>query len=140
MKNLEGVSPISILLLRISLTGIFINAAITHLVFTEKTTARLLESPIIDFLQVFASAETHVILSGVLLFVFGFTFLLGIYTRWSAFALMGLLIPITISMQLSAGILHGPLWKNVAIAGGLLFFMLNDLSSYTLVPRKNSKL
>lgn len=39
---------------------------------------------------------------------------------------------ITISVQLGNGIFHGPLWKNVALFGGLLFFIINNPKIYSI--------
>lgn len=30
------------------------------------------------------------------------------------------------------GLMHGPLWKNIALFGGLLFFILNNPKSFSL--------
>jgi len=137
MKEKEGVSPLSILILRIAVTGIFINAGISHLVNSSKTVARLQQSPFLELLGKLASLESQVLMSGYVMIVFGVTFLLGIYTRWSALILFLILVPITLTIQSGAGLLHGPLWKNVAIGGGLLFFILNNPQAYSLFnPKK----
>lgn len=137
MKEKEGVSPLSILILRIAVTGIFINAGISHLVNTSKTVARLQQSPIEELLEKFLSLESQVLMSGYAMIIFGITFLLGIYTRWSALILFLILVPITLTIQSDAVLLHGPLWKNVAIGGGLLFFILNKTRAYSLFNPKN---
>lgn len=137
MKEKEGVSPLSILILRIAVTGIFINAGISHLVNSSKTVALLQQSPFLELLGKLASLESQVLMSGYVMIVFGVTFLLGIYTRWSALILFLILVPITLTIQSGAGLLHGPLWKNVAIGGGLLFFILNNPQAYLLFnPKK----
>lgn len=136
MKEKAGVSPLSILILRIAVTGIFINAGFSHLVNSSKTVARLQQSPFAELLEKLASLESQVLISGYVMIVIGVTFLLGIYTRWSALILFLILVPITLTIQSDAGLLHGPLWKNVAIGGGLLFFILNNPQAYSLFNTK----
>lgn len=104
MKEKEGVSPLSILILRIAVTGIFINAGISHLENSSKTVARLQQSPFLELLGKLASLESQVLMSGYVMIVFGVTFLLGIYTRWSALILFLILVPITLTIQVDAGL------------------------------------
>jgi len=137
MKEKEIISPISILLLRITVCGIFINAGISHLIYTDKTAARLKDSFAAEFLQYFTSLEMHIVLSGYAMLIFGIALLLGVYTKWSALLLFIILIPITLAMQTTIGLLHGPFWKNVAIAGSLLFFIINNPNAFTLTFSKN---
>lgn len=137
MKEKEEVSSLSILILRIAVTGIFINAGISHVINSSKTVTRLQQSPFADLLEKFLSLESHVLISGYAMLIFGISFLFGIYTRWSALILFLILVPITIAVQSDAGLLHGPLWKNFAIGGGLLFFILNNPKAYSLFnPKK----
>lgn len=41
-------------------------------------------------------------------------------------------IPITITVQMGNGEFHGLLWKNVALFGGLLFFIINNPKVYSV--------
>lgn len=135
----EKLSSWTIFVLRICLSGIFINAGLAHLFQGKKTLARLMKSigyPIIEKYQV---ASELVLLSGLGLLLFGIAFLLGVFTRFSAFVLLILLIMITLSVQIQDGIFHGPLWKNIAIAGGLLIFIFNQVNTYSLYPSKPIK-
>ena len=56
----------------------------------------------------------------------GFLFLIGYKTKWAAITLMMVLVPITLTVQVGQITTLGPLFKNIAILGGLLFFILND--------------
>ena len=139
MKENVGVSPLSVFILRLTLSGIFINAGLAHLFRSEQTVARLQQSPFSVWLESMLSLHTQVVTSGYALLLFGLLFLAGIAVRWSALALFLLLIPITVFIQMQGGLLHGPLWKNVALAGGLLFFMLNAPTVYSLLPAQTKK-
>lgn len=51
----------------------------------------------------------------------GLAFILGFYTRYAAIILALVLLPITLSVQVGQIETLGPLFKNIAIMGGLLF-------------------
>ena len=132
MNKSTEVSGLSVLVFRILLSGIFISAGITHLIHPDQIASRIPAAA----LNVFASfsADPHLlgVLSGYALLIGGLAFLMGIFTRWSALVLFLMLIPITISVQLGNGLFHGPLWKNVALFGGLLFFIINNPKVYSI--------
>lgn len=133
--NQTNVSNTSILLLRIAVSGIFITAGINHLQKPQGVAKRILEAPSGEFLSFIADPYFLALSSGVLLLFFGITFLLGIYRRISAIALFLLLLPITLTIQIDGGILFGPLWKNVAIFGGLSFFIINKNLPSQIFPK-----
>lgn len=60
----------------------------------------------------------------------GFCLLIGYRTRWAAVALAAVIIPITLTVQVGQIHTLGPLFKNIAILGGLLFFILNDIQTF----------
>lgn len=126
------INGLSVLLLRITLSGIFIVAGVSHLLNPEGVTQRIQNAPYSSFASMFGDSHVLGIISGYVLLIFGITFLLGVFTRWSAVILFLTLIPITITIQMGNGILHGPLWKNIALFGGLLFFILNNPKPYSL--------
>jgi putative oxidoreductase len=126
------INGLSVLLLRITLSGIFIVAGVSHLLNPEGVTQRIQNAPYSSFASMFGDPHVLGIISGYVLLIFGITFLLGVFTRWSAVILFLTLIPITITIQMGNGILHGPLWKNIALFGGLLFFILNNPKPYSL--------
>lgn len=132
MNNEVKVNGISVLLLRITLSGIFIIAGISHLVNPDEVTQRIDKAAYSEFAHFFGNSHLLGILSGYVLLIFGIMFLSGIFTRWSAIVLFLTLIPITITVQLGNGLMHGPLWKNIALFGGLLFFIINNPKSYNL--------
>lgn len=126
------INGLSVLLLRITLSGIFIVAGVSHLLNPEGVTQRIQNAPYSSYASMFGDPHVLGIISGYVLLIFGITFLLGVFTRWSAVILFLTLIPITITIQMGNGILHGPLWKNIALFGGLLFFILNNPKPYSL--------
>lgn len=126
------INGLSVLLLRITLSGIFIVAGVSHLLNPEGVTQRIQNAPYSSFASMFGDPHVLGIISGYVLLIFGITFLLGVFTRWSAVILFLTLIPITITIQMGNGILHGPLWKNIALFGGMLFFILNNPKPYSL--------
>ena len=126
------ISGLSVLLLRVALRGIFVVAGVSHLLNPYGVTQRIQNAPYSGFASMFGNPHVLGILSGYVLLIFGISLLLGVFTRWSAIMLFLTLIPITITIQMGNGILHGPLWKNVALFGGLLLFILNNPKSYSL--------
>lgn len=116
----------SVQLLRILVSGIFLVAGSNHLLNTEKTVYRLEQASFKGIAYFFGDPEWLVIISGIAMLAAGFLFLIGYKTRLAAIALVLILIPITLSVQVGQINTLGPLFKNIAILGGLLFFIIND--------------
>lgn len=131
MRNYP-VSGISLLMLRVMLSGIFFIAGINHLLFTSKIKDRLKQATYRDFAQFFGPPETLVTLSGIAMLLGGTALLFGFLTRWAATGLSLIVMAITITVQVGQWATAGPLFKNIAILGGLLFFALNGSVSYGL--------
>lgn len=127
-----SVSRRSIQVLRIMLSGIFLIASIGHLMNVEQTAKRIDGASMKAFAYLFGDPELLVILSGVAMLLAGLAFLAGYQTRWAAAVLLAVLIPITLTIQVGQANTMGPLFKNVAIMGGLLFFILNNFSKETI--------
>ena len=130
MTSSINVSKRSIQLLRIMVSGIFLVAGFNHLVEIEKTTQRIEMAQFKGFAAFFGNLEILVILSGIVMLIAGISFMIGFKTRWAAIILLAILIPISITIQVGQITTLGPLFKNVAIAGGLLFFILNDIKTF----------
>ena len=131
MKKVE-VDHRSIVVLRVMLSGIFLVAGVNHVIFPRHVASRLMESAVYQNVLYFMNAEILVIATGIGLLAGGILLLLNIYSRQAAILLLLLIIPITISVQLQGWSTSGPLFKNVAVAGGLLFFILNNFKSKEL--------
>lgn len=124
-KTLE-VSYKSVVILRIMLSLIFIIASTSHFFNTEKTVNRI-ENASMGFIgNILGTPETAVILSGIVMLIAGIALLLGFKTQIAAIVLIAVLIPITLTVQVGQMTTLGPLFKNVAILGGLLFFSINS--------------
>jgi putative oxidoreductase len=116
----------SIQLLRISVSGIFLVAGTNHLLNVEKTAQRIEQASFKSIAYFFGEPQWLIFLSGIVMVSAGFLFLIGFKTKWAAIILMAILIPITLTVQVGQITTLGPLFKNIAILGGLLFFIRND--------------
>lgn len=120
------ISRRSIQLLRVLVSGIFLVAGTNHLLNIEKTAKRIEQARFKGIAHFFGEPNWLIILSGIVMVAAGFLFLIGYKTKWAAITLMLVLIPITLTVQVGQITTLGPLFKNIAILGGLLFFILND--------------
>lgn len=135
MKKQLMVNGFSVLLFRIFLSGIFISAGITHLVDPAKVAQRINTAEFNDFATIFGDPYWLGLATGYFLLMGGTALLLGVFTRWAAAILFLVLIPITITIQFGNGLMHGPLWKNIALFGGLVFFFINNPKVYSIYNR-----
>jgi uncharacterized membrane protein YphA (DoxX/SURF4 family)/intracellular sulfur oxidation DsrE/DsrF family protein len=129
--NYKPSQKISFLILRVMGSLIFIMAGFNHLLQTGQATARLEQAPFATLATWIAPPEALIILSGVGLLIGGFLLLAGFKTRLAALLLLGILIPITLTVQVGAAG-SGPLFKNIALIGMLLFFIVNGAVYYGL--------
>lgn len=102
---------------------IFLVAGGNHLFSPEKIAGRLNNAPFGSLATSIAPAEVLVILAGIALAAGGIALLIGYRVRSAALLLIAVLVPITITVQIGAAEL-GPLFKNIAILGGLLHFAM----------------
>ncbi|MUP45632.1 DoxX family protein [Gramella sp. BOM4] len=126
MTNHIQINRRSVQLLRVLISGIFLVAGSNHLLNTTQTVRRLEQASFKGIAYFFGEPETLVLLSGVFMLTVGFLFLIGYKTRWAAIILGLILVPITLTVQVGQINTLGPLFKNIAILGGLLFFIIND--------------
>ncbi|CAH8283219.1 putative oxidoreductase [Mariniflexile fucanivorans] len=120
------ISRRSIQLLRILVSGIFLVAGTNHLLNIEKTAKRIEQASFKGIAYFFGEPQWLIVLSGIAMVSAGFLFLIGYKTKWAAMVLLAVLIPITLTVQVGQITTLGPLFKNIAILGGLLFFIMND--------------
>jgi putative oxidoreductase len=120
------VSYTSVVLLRIMLSLIFIVASISHFINTEKTIQRL-EAASLGFMgQLLGTPKTAILSAGVVMLIAGIALLIGFKTKLASILLIAVLVPITLAVQVGQIESMGPLFKNIALLGGLLFFSINS--------------
>jgi putative oxidoreductase len=130
-NSIFEVKKSSVVILRMMLSGIFIVASLNHLLNVEKTVTRIEQANFGTIGQILGSPEVAVIASGIVMLIAGLALLIGFKTKWAAILLILVLIPITFTIQVGQAQTMGPLFKNIGLAGGLLFFALNDFNFYT---------
>lgn len=120
-----NVNKNSVLVFRILLSLIFLVAGFNHLLQPEKVSEKLDKAMMGDTVLWIASPQTLVLLAGAGLLIGGLALLLGLRTKWAALLLIAIIIPISISTQIGNPEGLGPLFKNVGLLGGLIFFFYN---------------
>ena len=100
-------------------------ASLNHLINTDKAVARIENAKFGALGHLLGPPEIAVMASGVVMLLAGIALAVGFRTKWAAILLIVMLIPITLTIQVGQMATVGPLFKNVAILGGLLFFVLN---------------
>ena len=121
MKN-KRVKVFVVTIHRVLLSLIFLVAGFGHLLNTEKIVVRMSKLPLASLLEMIAPLHLHAVGSGIVMLIGGLGLILGLKTRISSILLIMMLIPITITVQLQGGDALGPLFKNIAILGGLIYF------------------
>lgn len=117
---------------RVMLSGIFLIAGANHLFRTGAITGRLEKAPYGDLVTMLAPPEFLVLAAGVALLIGGFALLTGFATRWAATGLIAVIIPITLVVQTAGLSTLGPLFKNVGLTGGLIYFAIHGPRSWSL--------
>ena len=86
---------------RVLLSLIFLVSGATHLLKPEAVAARLDLAPFAHLAAVLAPSTTLVWLAGVALLAGGLALLVGFQTRLAALGLIAVLVPITLTVQLT---------------------------------------
>ena len=123
-----SVNQHSVQVFRVMLSGIFLVASLSHIFNIEKTLQKLDKATFKGIAYLFGDPTYMIILSGIAMFIAGLSLMAGFKTKWAAILLAACLIPITLTVQVGQTASLGPLFKNIAIFGGLLFFILNDVN------------
>ena len=110
-------------ILRVLTSMIFIYASTNHFFQSGKIFGKVSKTAAYQFLQNESLFKVSIMLSGIVMFIGGILLLAGYQSRIAAMVLLVILIPITISVQLDNLSELGPFFKNVAIAGSLLFIL-----------------
>lgn len=128
----------SFIIFRTLTSTIFIYAGMNHLIQPEKILSKLSGSTVYDFLNSPSFFSLSVMLSGLAMIIGGILLAIGYRQRLAAMVLLLILIPITITVQMESLSNLGPFFKNVAIAGSLLFiinYKQNEMEVPVLNPR-----
>lgn len=116
---------------RIATSAIFIIGGIGHFGAHDYMLERMAESPWRGVVGMIGDPSWLLWLSGVVFVIFGITLALGLLTRLSALLILVTLIPVTIAVHVAPG--HtGPLFKNIAIMGALLYFYANGPGRFAI--------
>ena len=119
---------------RVLTSLIFIIGGLGHFGEHDQMLARMEESPWRSEVAMLGDPSMLLWLSGAVFVIFGITLAAGFMTRLSALALFVTLVPITIAIHIAPGHV-GPLFKNIAILGALLFLMARGGGRYSVDQR-----
>ena len=113
------------ILFRIFTSLLFLYAGIGHLLNEGKILAKLSSTQFYTILPEKSIITVLIYFSGAVMVAAGIMLAAGIKEKLAAVALLLVLIPITISVQLENLKDLGPFFKNVAIAGSLILIIYN---------------
>lgn len=128
------------LVFRVLTSLIFIIGGLGHFGQHRMMLDRMAESPWAGTVRLLGDPSLLLWLSGLAFVVGGVALALGWMTRTSALILFMTLVPVTIAIHVVPDSSHvGPLFKNIAILGALLFFWAHGPGAYSLDNRHTVK-
>lgn len=117
------MSKKSFVLFRALTSSIFIYAGTNHLLQPERIINKAAKSRAFEIMNSPTLFSASIQVSGIAMIIAGILLLIGFKQRMAALLLLLILIPITLTVQLENLADLGPFFKNVAIAGSLLFII-----------------
>ena len=117
------ITKSNFILFRALTSLIFIYAGLNHFLNAGKIFNRLSKSYLYEMIPNENLFKSAIMLSGFIMIAGGFSLLIGFMQRKVALALLLMLIPITLAVQLDNLNDLGPFFKNVAITGSLIFII-----------------
>jgi putative oxidoreductase len=133
-----SLGPNSDLIFRALFSLIFVVAGLGHFAQHDAMLARMQAGPFFEVLSMLGPPSLMLWASGAVLLAAGVALLVGFRARWAALALLLTLIPITVTVHLAPG--HaGPLFKNIALAGGLIHFAVRGAGAWSLDVRASAE-
>jgi putative oxidoreductase len=113
----------SFTILRVFTSLIFIYAGTNHFFQYGKIFGKISKTAVFQFMQSERLFQFSILLSGFAMLIGGMALLAGYRIKFAATVLLVMLVPITLTVQLDNLGDLGPFFKNVAIAGSLLFII-----------------
>ena len=127
------------IILRVFTSFIFIYASTNHFFQQDKIFGKISKTAAYHFIQNEELFQVSILLSGIAMLIGGIALLAGYKRKIAAIVLLVMLIPITLTVQLDNLSDLGPFFKNVAIAGSLLFIINYKSNEFkTSVARSNN--